>query len=436
MDKEPKLNIGAINPYALTETLLGRKIDWNKKNSIKIMEDTLETPYSELFDMKFDSPLFAGLKLNKDNMPEPLKASEINIREAKDLETPDISRLKKLSELKELGIKKLNEVKIKTGMINKDNLELTLDVPELKRTLSKSLVSKSLADIALNLSGSSNKDWVPSNGVWVDKGDFFEDVIEFSDPIQGAVANCYFIAALNAVAWADPYRIVHRNRATSTGETKRVNAIKFYSKGGGKDAPTKLVEVSDKTVVNKSNHNWIYCRSNDANEIYPALYEKAFAKWITKTNSDQPDITKTGWGNCVKATAQLNNKKPHYYNTKNRTGDELYSIVRQNSMSRKTIHPMTAWTYGSSDKTYTGTNVVGSHCYTVLGWTFKNNRKYIVLRNPWGRTEPAGLNTYQGLISFFDESFWRPIHTTGNDGVFALHANSFKSLFAGLGVAK
>ncbi|WP_203258309.1 C2 family cysteine protease [Hyunsoonleella ulvae] len=436
MDKAPKLSIGAINPYALTETLLGRKIDWSKKNSIKIMEDTLETDYSELFDMKFNSPIYAGLKLNKDNMPEPLKASEIKIRTLEDAETPDISRLKKLSELEKLGIKKLSDVKIKSGLINKDTLELKLDIPNINRTLSKSVLSEALASIVLNKSGSSKKDWTPQNGVWVDKGDFFNDVVEYSDPIQGAVANCYFIAALNAVAWADPYRIVHRNRATATGETDRVNAIKFYSKGGGKDAPTKLVEVTDKTVVNTSNSNWIYCRSNDNNEIYPALYEKAFAKWVTKTNSDKPDITKTAWGNCVKATAQLNNKTPHYYNTNSRTGSELYSIVRANSMSRKTIHPMTAWTYGSSDKSYTGTNVVGSHCYAVLGWAYKNRKKYIVLRNPWGVTEPAGLNTYQGLISFFDESFWRPINTIGNDGVFALEANSFKTLFAGIGVAK
>ncbi|GGD08937.1 C2 family cysteine protease [Hyunsoonleella pacifica] len=400
------------------------------------MEDTLETDYSELFDMKFNSPIYAGLKLNKDNMPEPLKASEIKIRTLEDAETPDISRLKKLSELKKLGIETLSDVKIKSGLINKDSLELKLDIPNINRTLSKSVLSKALAAIVLNKSGASKKDWTPQNGVWVNKGDFFNDVVEYSDPIQGAVANCYFIAALNAVAWADPYRIVHRNRATSTGETRRVNAIKFYSKGGGKDAPTKLVEVSDKTVVNASNSNWIYCRSNDNNEIYPALYEKAFAKWITKTNSDKPDITKTAWGNCVKATAQLNNKKPHYYNTNSRTGSELYSIVRANSMSRKTIHPMTAWTYGSSSKTYTGTNVVASHCYTVLGWAFNNDKKYIVLRNPWGVTEPAGLNTYQGLISFFDGSFWRPINTIGNDGVFALEANSFKTLFAGIGVAK
>jgi len=436
MDKEPKLHIGAINPYALTETLIGRKINWKNRNSIKIMEDTLETDYSELFDMKFNSPIYAGLKLNKDNMAEPLKNSEIKIRKKEDAETPDISSLTKLSELKNIGINRLSDLKIKSGMINRGTLNLNLNIPKLDRTLSKSVLSKPLEAITINKLSGSKKDWSPPNGVWRDKGDFFNDVIEYSDPIQGAVANCYFIAALNAVAWADPYRIVHRNRATGTGEKSRVNAIQFYTKGGSKDAPSKLVEVTDKTPVNVSNNNWIYCRSNDAGEIYPALYEKAFAKWITKTNSDKPDITKTAWGNCVKATAQLNNKKPYYYNTSSRTGSQLYSIVRSNSRSRRTIHPMTAWTYGSSDKSYTGTNVVASHAYTVLGWSYRNRKKYIVLRNPWGVTEPDGLNTYQGLISFFDHSFWRPINMIGNDGVFAIEANSFKNLFAGIGVAK
>ncbi len=433
MDKESNLNVGAINPYALTEALTGRKIDWTKKESIETMEDALETDYSELFDMKFNSPLFAGLKLNDQNMAEPVAASEISIRDEKDTETPDISGITTLGGLRNLGLTNLDSSAIRSGNLIRGSLNLRLRIPEMDKTLSKTRLSRQLAAIVLN-SGSSG-DWTPENGIWKDMGDFFKDVTEFSDPIQGAIGNCYFIAALAAVAWADPYLIVHRNRATGTGETARVNAIQFYTKGGGKDAPSKLVEVSDKTIVRSSNNNPIYCRSNDANEIYPALYEKAFAKWILQTNSDKPDITKTAFGDPVKATAQLNNKTANYYNTSSRTGDQLYSIVRENSMSYKTIHPMTAWTYGSN-KDYTGTNVVGNHAYTVLGWAFKNNKKYIVLRNPWGVTEPAGLNTYQGVLSFFDKSFWRPVNMVGNDGVFAIEANSFKNLFAGLGVAK
>ena len=433
MDKVNDLKVGAINPYALTEALTGRKVDWTKSESIQIMEDALETDYNELFDMKFNSPLYAGLKLNSQNMAEQVAASEITIRTEKDMETPDVSSLKTLSELKILGVKNLDTAKISSGRLSRGVLNLKLNVPAMDKSLSKTRLSKQLAAIVLG-PGTAG-DWTPANGVWRDMGDFFKDVTEFNDPIQGAIGNCYFIAALAAIAWADPYQIVHRNRATGTGETARVNAIQFYSKGGGKDAPSKLVEVTDLTLVNSSSNQPIYCRSNDAGEIYPALYEKAFAKWILKTNSDKPDITQTAFGDMVKATAQLNNKTPYYYNTTGYTGDQLYTIVRENSMSYKTIHPMTAWTYGSG-KNYTGTNVVGNHAYTVLGWAYKNTKKYIVLRNPWGVTEPAGLNSYQGVLSFFDKSFWRPISMIGNDGVFAIEANSFQNLFAGLGVAK
>ena len=96
---------------------------------------------------------------------------------------------------------------------------------------------------------------------------------------------------------------------------------------------------------------------------------------------------------------------------------------------------MTAWTYGSGEF-YTGSNIVACHAYTVLGWAYQYGHEYIVLRNPWGITEPAGLGTYQGLLSFFDKSFWRFIDMIGNDGVFALESWAFKIYFAGLGVAK
>jgi hypothetical protein len=51
------LNIGAINPFALTEALLGRKIDWKLPESYQLIADALQTDYDELFDMKFNSPI-------------------------------------------------------------------------------------------------------------------------------------------------------------------------------------------------------------------------------------------------------------------------------------------------------------------------------------------------------------------------------------------
>lgn len=434
-DKAPEnLSIGAINPFALTEALLGKKIDWAQPDSVNLVSDALQTDYDELFDMKFNSPIFAGLKLNASNMAEPVAAKDMVVMTDEDRQTPSLASVKKVSNLQQLGIKDIIETEVKRAWTTNGKLNLVLNAAALNKKLSNTTLSEEIFDLSTPFRAKAQVEWVPPNHTWRDMGDFFKDVTEFSDPIQGAVGNCYLIAAMAAVAWADPYTIVHRNRATGTGETDRVNGIQWYSKGGSKDAPNLMVEVTDKVVVNAFN-SMPYCRSHDPSEIWPALYEKSFAKWILKDAGDAPDITQTAGGDPAKATAQINGKTPYYYATATRTANQLYTIVRSHSVSFKTFAPMTAWTYGSGPM-YNGSNIVANHAYTVLGWAWQNSKEYIILRNPWGRTEPIGLNTYQGLLSFFDKSFWRPINTIGNDGVFALEAAAFKYYFAYLGVAK
>jgi hypothetical protein len=433
MDQAPKeMFVGVINPYALTEAITGRKFDWKDAKSYQILEETLETNYSELFDIKFNSPLYAGLELTKDNAVRALKSEDIKVRSTDKLESVNLSNIKTLNDLSATGIKNLNTISVKNARLDKGDVKVVLNIPKLNNTINNRLITPSIKNIIFG-QGNANG-WTPAGTSWSDRGNFFNDVTEYNDPVQGAVGNCYFIAAIAAIAWATPYTIEHKVRATGTGETDRTNAIQFFTKGGGKDAATRLVEVTDNTIINAYN-NPVYCRSNDAGEIWPAVYEKAFAKWITNVNHDKPDISQTAYGDPAKAIAQLTNKTPYYYYTSSRTGLDLFGIVRENSMSFKTFNPMVAWTYGSG-KDYTGSNIVGNHAYTVLGWSTFNNKNYIILRNPWGVTEPNGLNSYQGLISFFDGSFWRPINMIGNDGVFALEINSFQYYFAALGVAK
>lgn len=433
MDEAPKeLFVGVINPYALTEAITGRRFDWTDPRSSKILEETLETNYAELFDIKYNSPLYAGLELNRDNSVKVVKVDDVKVRATDKIQSVDLSTIKSLNDFTNTGIKDLNKVVVRNARLERGDVKVVLQIPKLNNTINNKLISPAIKNIVFG--PLVNIGWTPAGTSWSDRGDFFNDVTEYNDPIQGAVSNCYFIAAIAAIAWATPFTIEHKVRATGVGETDRTNAIQFYSKGGGKDAATKLIEVTDNTIINAAN-NPVYCRSNDAGEIWPAVYEKAFAKWINNTNDDKPNIANTAFGDPAKAVAQLTNKTPFYFDTAPRTGLDLFQIVRANSMSFKTINPMVAWTYGSG-KDYTGSNIVGNHAYTVLGWSTFNNKNYIILRNPWGVTEPNGLNSYQGLISFFDGSFWRPINMIGNDGVFALEVNAFQNYFATLGVAK
>ena len=250
------------------------------------------------------------------------------------------------------------------------------------------------------------------------------------------MANCYYIAALSAVAWAMPYRIRHLTRATGQNQDRFTNLIQFFKPDTGGQLERE-VEVTDTVPLNGSG-NFLYARSSEAGEIWPAVYEKAYAKLKTGITGDHPDILATAWGDCVWATAQLTGGHRAYYDNANETADKLWDLVRANSMGGRTVNPMTAWTYGSGDDApkkviYEDANVVGSHCYTVLGWDYRDGRKYIILRNPWGNTEVTA-SALDATIYAYDVSWWRPIALKDMDGTFAMEIETFKKYFAGFGV--
>lgn len=441
-------NNGVINPYALAEVIADRKIPWKElPNAPRVLEEILQTPYEELFDPAHGGPLYTGLKLNSklELVPErsPLLDVELNL-DLNDLENPLTSlNIKKLADLgARFNTKDVGSIEVtKAEIIRQQYLQLTLRLPDeerlqhLARILSRDLVATISHDARAN---GNAKDWTPPNGTWGDPGRFFNEGTEFFDPIQGAVANCYYIAALASVAWAKPFQIAQMTRATGTGQQSFKDMVRFYKPDSG-GALDKQIEVTE-AVPQTMGGNYIYARSSETTEIWPSVYEKAYAKLKTGISGDHPDITATAWGDCVWATAQLTGGKRFYYDTASRSDDALWNLVRGNSMSYRTFNPMTAWTYSTGAAAerhldYSGATVVASHCYSVLGWAYYNDRKYIVLRNPWGNTE-ATVATFGGTHWMYDISWWRPITMNIVDGTFAMEAWAFKHYFAGLGVAK
>ena len=440
---------GVINPYALAEYISGRKIPWKRVENVpQMLESILQTPYEELFDPKFEGPLYMGLKLNKkgtlERIRSPLLDVELKIGQS-DLDMPlenldsnikvlgDLGERYKVDNIADLEIHRLE-------LCNPYQIALSIKLPERERlqTLARVFPKQIVNSIALDpeMQGNANQDWTPANASWVDKGTFFNETAEFFDPVQGAVANCYFIAALSAVAWATPYQISHLTRATGQGQDQFTNLIRFYQPDSNGQLD-KEIEVTDTVPVSNTTGNFIYCRSSETGEIWPAVYEKAFAKWETGTSTDHPDITATGWGDCIYATAQLNGGTRSYYGNSGLTGDQIWNLVRANSLSKRTFNPMTSWTYGTAPDglSYADANIVGSHCYTVLGWDYHCGKKYLILRNPWGQKE-ATVGSRSGVVTMYDVSWWRPIVLADPDGTFAIEADSFQQYFAGLGVAK
>jgi hypothetical protein len=139
-------------------------------------------------------------------------------------------------------------------------------------------------------------------------------------------------------------------------------------------------------------------------------------------------MTVVNYGDCVDASFNLTGLSKTYFGNGSMSGDDIWTTVRSNSLSYKTFNPMTCWTYGTAPAglDYASANVVANHCYTILGWDYLNNTKYVVLRNPWGFHEATIDNITGTPWQAFDTSFWRNV-TLNTGGVFAMKADTSSS---------
>lgn len=494
-DESPKnLRVGCINPYALVEALVGQKMDRCSINAAKILSDVLATDYDELFDMKHDSVLFAGLELDQEgNKAKQLEEKDLKILNERDLQSPDLSRVEKVDDIEKLGLKDILQARIKTARIQNGKLRMVIQARDLSKTVSNRDVTESINQLCLPFR-KNDKDWSPPNTSWRDVYQNFLQCMgrrlimgmemfglgerlrgqqlflgsginnlgfsqhentcsvmhhQFDDPIQGSLGNSYFISALFSVFWSDPSMInrcvepfdlgnPHRGGGSHDNDSEsqhRRLKVKFFDQGGENNNKTDTVTVDYRIPVNNSDGQPVYAKSSSGCALWPSLYEKAFAKWVSDKNSEQPDLTQIHTGDPIKTMAQINGRKPEYYFTEKRSGRELIGLVRACSLNFKTISPMAAYTYPTGHM-YRGSNLAANHAYSVLGWAELGQRQHIIVRNPWGVTEHPGLTSYPGIMDRVEPDFWTPASLLDCGGVLAIEAEAFKEYFACIGVAR
>ncbi len=384
---KPELGkIGVINPFALAEIKLGRRVEWDRiANHQAFLAHVLDFPYDKLFDPQYGSPLYAGYRF------DPVK--KVLVRDP-----------------------------------------VLADIPTLFRKLS-------LPDQAALTAGAlGGNGGGPPTQQWIAGGNFFTDPAQFDDPVQGALPDCHFISALASLAWANPYAICQRTRQTSSndsfGQGGAVDMIQFF---GGPGAVPANVEVTELLPLLEPGNLYQYACSSDVGETWPAIYEKAWVKWFTGDAGDQPDYTKVEGGDPVADLVSLTGLNPTYKSTQGQTANQIWNDVRSNCRGSWTFNPMVAVTYQSAAAApisidYATAGLVAWHVYSILGWIFDGNLEYIVLRNPWGNT-PATLN--------IDKGPWTPIEQIASGltfslnlpagGVFALRSDTFQQYFESYG---
>jgi len=266
--------------------------------------------------------------------------------------------------------------------------------------------------------------------------------VDYDDPVMGAVAKtCALIAALASLAWVYPQGIMKNNLT-----------IPFW-----KDDHTSAGNQTITKSFWKEGSTFIHAHSSDPGEIWPAVYEKAYAKWQNGSEiCDMSLLASIKWpGNGVTALMRLTGWKDSdttgvsytHATASYANGSAIYNDIVSKyvgagtNSSYQVKYPGTAWTTAGNP----GLGITANHEYSILGVYTKSNVQYIVLRNPKGASPPSsGLldNSASWQVSY--KNYQHGNAVTGattktvplSNGTFALKLDAFKSYFNAFGFVK
>ena len=438
-------DIGVISPFSLAEAILGERIAWTKKTKAggrEILEDALGMDYASLFSPVSGSPLYKGL-------PSLKTASKAR---------PEVAVEKMRASVSKPLTKVKPEIRTQTGWGNLLRMLASLFRPEPAQTVRSAEVTAPLAsDISTGapLPCTANVEW-RTDPAWIyppppaPAGDY--SPLFGTHSIQGCAADCYFIAALSSLAWIDPASLSGTPDLSGNYEYWFTDTDELLNPLG--DA--QEISVDEPLPVNRDTGELAYAHSRIPNQVWPAVYEKAFAKFKGIMPPTAPNIPGLGFGNPIHALCCLTFTYGTARLTAGYDGHKLWQEINQLCGSGmngdKTQYPIVAWTYPQTpadpNLSYSTDILVANHSYSILGTAVLNGSECIVLRNPYvysvAGSPPQGV--IDGTWEFTDwyglggaESAGRlqmKLRTTDEsigDGTFALEAGAFVKYFEGLG---
>lgn len=236
-------------------------------------------------------------------------------------------------------------------------------------------------------------------------GPLFIDGAKPEDVQQGQIGDCYFPAAMAAIAKANPDAINNLVKDNGDGTYTVTFKQKDWASGRFKDVAIKV----DGDLYVRSYGGALYGHSSNSSdpkkmELWFPLVEKAYAQWKGSYN----EIGNGGHSSNVFEAVLGKDGQDMYVSTGNL--DRVFDTIKKAVDAKQ---PVAAGTYGESEEArYTNSGVYADHAYSILGYEQVGNEKFVIMRNPWGESEPAGNGA--------------------NDGIFKLKLSEFGKLYQNL----
>ena len=239
----------------------------------------------------------------------------------------------------------------------------------------------------------------------------FASDVNSSEAGQGALGDCWFASVLQGIADRDP-DFIKNNITVNHTDSGTTYTIPFYPPGSS--TPVNVTVDGKIPMTDDEKHKYI---GTAAGPIWPAIYEKAAAKFFSFTsrnNANGYDSLDAGYeSQALSAITGPNNKNQYIKNS-----DGTFSAVKGNSadpsatisgsdalwdkingaLNSKTNDPRDNLLFSvfTDSVDHPGTGLLPSHSYGVVGASVQNGVKMVTLSNPHNKNDYTGGNETPG----------------------------------------
>jgi len=227
-------------------------------------------------------------------------------------------------------------------------------------------------------------------GSWHEVSQVTVDSASWRDPMQGAIADCYLLAAMIAVAWSLPRPWQARIDEAQQRRDDAGLPFAFYRASTGLDWGAR---VRPTFAVNDSARP-VFARSSQKDEAWPALLEKAFVVKMRGLTGEPTPLDYQAIGDLrqePQAAARMlaggveRTRVAVTGGESDRLSTQVAALCDARGVTRV---PVMAWTYDDTHGTgglgWSETGLFRHHAYAVLGVMREDDRDFVVMRNPYG----------------------------------------------------
>jgi hypothetical protein len=208
-----------------------------------------------------------------------------------------------------------------------------------------------------------------------------------ADVKQGAIGDCYLLAALAAVAKANPSIIegMIKDNGDGTYDVSIYEDVAWF----GKDLKKKTVKVTQTFPLDEKGDP-IYAKKATGLDGKPALWVMLIEKAYAQLKGGYEDIG--GGGDSGEALEAITGKKVKEYDLDEYKDFQIEATLELLTSNGHAITASPRRPSAKSDlaKEQDAADIVRKHAYTLL--RYEKASKTIILRNPWGFQDPKPLS--------------------------------------------